>query len=113
MLVLAACKPLPDERLAPSADSLDRGRAAIERASCGACHTIPGVDWPRGSAGPSLDGFDDRGLIAGALPNTPAHLAAFVRDAPAAKPGSTMPRMPITAAEAQDIAAYLYEMSDD
>jgi hypothetical protein len=35
-------------------------------------------------------------------------LAAYVRDAPATLPGTTMPAMPLTASEARDIAAYLY-----
>ena len=113
LLTVVACKPPPDDRTSLSADAAERGKAAIERVSCGSCHAIPGIDWPRGGAGPSLEGFDDVGLIAGALPNTPGNLAAFVRDAPAAKPGSTMPPMPITAAEAEDVAAYLYGMNDE
>lgn len=113
LLTVAACKPPPDDRTSLPADAAERGKAVIERVSCGSCHAIPGVDWPRGGAGPSLEGFDDVGLIAGALPNTPGNLAAFVRDAPAAKSGSTMPPMPITPAEAQDVAAYLYGMKDE
>ncbi len=113
LLKVAACKPPPDDRVMPSADAVERGKDVIERVSCGSCHVIPGIDWPRGRAGPSLEGFDDVGLIAGALPNTPGNLAAFVRDAPATKPGSTMPPMPISAAEAQDVAAYLYGMKDE
>lgn len=63
--------------------------------------------------GPSLVGFDDNGPIAGALPNTAQNLALFVRNAPAAKPGSTMPAMPLTQQEARDVAAYLYGLDDD
>lgn len=92
---------------------MERGKAVMERVSCGSCHVIPGFHWPRGAAGPSLESFDDEGLIAGALPNTPVNLAAFVRDAPAAKPGSTMPAMPLSADEARDVAAYLYGMNDE
>lgn len=113
LLTAAACKPPPDDRTSPPADAIERGKAVIERVSCASCHVIPGIDWPRGRAGPVLEGFDDVGLIAGALPHTPDNLAAFVRNAPAAKPGSTMPPMPITAAEAQDVAAYLYGMNDE
>ncbi|MFC4254754.1 hypothetical protein ACFOWT_04950 [Croceibacterium xixiisoli] len=51
--------------------------------------------------------FNDTGLIAGYLPNTPVNLAAFIRNAPATKPGSTMPAMPVTVSEAVDMAAYL------
>lgn len=56
--------------------------------------------------------FDGIGPIAGSLPNTPANLAAFVRNAPAAKPGTTMPAMPISRSEARDVAAYLYGISE-
>jgi cytochrome c1 len=34
-------------------------------------------------------------------------LAAFVRDAPSLVPGTAMPAMPLTEAEARDVAAYL------
>lgn len=88
--------------------SAARGLEVIERAGCGACHVIPGLGWPRGQSGPSLEGFAEQGLIAGRLPNRPDVLAAFVRNAPGTLPGTTMPAMPLTAAEARDVAAYLY-----
>ena len=53
--------------------------------------------------------MDDQGLIAGTQPNTPDNLAAFIRDAPAMKPGSAMPAMPVSEAEARAIAHYLIE----
>ncbi len=87
--------------------------AAIRKAGCGSCHEIPGIDWPAGRLGPSLVGFDDVGLIAGQLPNRPPVLAAFIRNAPSVKPGSTMPPMPVTRREAADIATYLYGLDHD
>ncbi|QZH74280.1 MAG: c-type cytochrome [Erythrobacter sp.] len=110
---LNACKPPPESRYIPDPANAERGRLAIERVGCAACHEIPGIDWPQGSTGPSLQGFDDYGPIAGQLPNTPANLAAFVRNAPLAKPGSSMPAMPLTEAEARDVAAYLHGLDDD
>ena len=112
-LVLVGCKPPPDDRQLVDPDSAARGKAVIERVECAACHEIPGVDWPRGRLGPSLIGFDDVGLIAGSLPNRPGVLADFVRNAPAVKPGSTMPAMPISESESRDVAAYLYGAGDD
>lgn len=109
LALLAACKPPSDARWAGDPAAAQRGLVAIERVRCAACHDIPGVRWPQGRTGPSLQDFGDRGLIAGALPNRPDVLAAFVRNAPAAKPGSPMPPMPVTEGEARDIAAYLYE----
>ncbi len=82
----------------------------MERVGCGACHQIPGVRWPQGKVGPSLEGFADRALIAGQLPNQPQTLAAFIRNAPALSPNSGMPPMPVTEEEARDIAAYLYTL---
>lgn len=113
LAALTSCKQPPASRYVPSDDDKRRGLHAIERVGCGACHEIPGVTWPKGRTGPSLVGFDDVGLIAGALPNTPENLATFVRYAPLAKPGSTMPAMPLTEDEARDVAAYLYSLNDD
>ena len=110
---LIACKDPIDTRREPAGDAKARGLAAIERAGCGSCHEIPGLAWPSGQLAPSLNGFDDVGLIAGQLPNRPDILAAFVRNAPAVKPGSTMPPMPVTDAEADDIAVYLYGIDHD
>ena len=110
---ISACKDPVQTRYEPSDAAKSRGLAAIERAGCGSCHEIPGLDWPKGRLGPSLKGFDDVGLIAGELPNEPEVLAAFIRNAPAIKPGSTMPPMPVTETEAQDIASYLYGIDGD
>ena len=95
----------------PQADA-SRGLVAIQRAGCGTCHSIPGLAWPKGRSGPSLEGFAEQGLIAGQLPNRPDTLAAYVRDAPATLPGTTMPAMPLTRDEARDVAAYLYATGD-
>lgn len=111
-LMAAACKPVPSNRYEFDSDTKRRGVVAIKRVGCGACHEISGVDWPKGRTAPSLVDFDDVGVIAGSLPNTPANLAAFVRNAPKTKPGSTMPAMPLTEQEARDVAAYLLGADD-
>ncbi len=111
-LGLTACKDAPGPRYVRGGADAENGLALIERTGCGACHEIPGLDWPKGRTGPSLVGFDDIGLIAGHLPNTPENLAWFVRNAPEAKPGSAMPAMPLDEQEARDVAAYLYRLND-
>ena len=111
-LALAACAKPPASQQVPDAKATERGLAAIERVGCGACHEIPGVAWPKGRLGPSLKGFDDIGLIAGAVPNEFELLARFVRDAPSLKPGSAMPAMPLSVEESRDVAAYLYGIDD-
>lgn len=110
LMVLAACKPPPEERHPmPEADA-ERGRAIIARVGCASCHTVPGIRWPQGQVGPSLHGFAASNLISGKLPNRPDVLAAYVANAPAMLPGTTMPAMPINEREARDVAAYLYTL---
>lgn len=87
-----------------------RGRRVIEQLGCGACHVIPGVSWPQGRVGPSLDGFGRQALIGGRFPNRPEILARWVRDAPSLAPQTGMPAMPMTEPEARDVAAYLYTL---
>ncbi|WP_126173570.1 c-type cytochrome [Altericroceibacterium xinjiangense] len=113
LALVSACKEPPTTRRMPDSAAASRGLALIDKVGCGACHEIPGLDWPKGRLGPSLAGFDDVGLIAGHLPNRPGTLAAFIRNAPAVKPGSTMPPMPLTEEQAADIAAYLYGIDND
>ncbi|MFB9047132.1 c-type cytochrome [Sphingobium indicum] len=108
LLLTTACKPPPDEVHHMPQASAAHGLEAIKRTGCGACHLIPGLRWPQGRSGPSLEGFADQGLIAGRLPNRPDTLAAYVRDAPSVLPGTTMPAMPLSEADARDVAAYLY-----
>jgi mono/diheme cytochrome c family protein len=107
LLALAACKPVPDSRFQIDDDAAKRGKLIAQRVQCGACHVMPGVDWPQGRLGPSLESFDPSGLIAGTLPATPDNLAAFIRNAPAVKPETSMPAMPLSERESRDVAHYL------
>ncbi|MES2035381.1 MAG: c-type cytochrome [Pseudomonadota bacterium] len=88
----------------------ERGLAVMEQAGCGACHDVPGLDWPRGTVGGPLAGFGSRTLIAGRFPNQPDVLVTWLRDAPSLSPTTGMPPMPITDAQARDVAAYLYTL---
>jgi len=87
-----------------------RGIAAMRRHGCGGCHVIPGVAEARGRVGPSLAGFASRPYIAGALPNRPLELVAWIRDPQAVHPGTIMPRLGVSATDARDIAAHLYRL---
>lgn len=87
-----------------------RGLEIAGKVGCAACHETPGIAWPRGETGPSLDGFGDSPLIAGRFPNQPDQLVRWVRDAPSMAPETAMPATPITEAEARDVAAWLYTL---
>ena len=86
------------------------GRALIADYGCTACHAIPGLGAFTGTVGPALDGFGARAYIAGRLPNRPMMLIAWLRDPPAMDPGTAMPALGLTEAEARDVAAYLYTL---
>lgn len=107
---LGACsdksKPV---RQMPGADP-ERGLQLIEQVGCGACHIIPGLAWPQGTVGDSLEGFGERPLIAGRFPNQPATLVAWLRDPPSLSPETAMPPTPLSQAQARDVAAYLYSL---
>lgn len=107
LTMTGACKPVPDDRIIADKAIVEDGRRIAVRAQCGSCHVLPGVDWPQGKLGPALDHYGERGLVAGALPNTPVNLAAFIRNAPAVKPGTAMPAIAIDEAEARAVAHYL------
>ena len=87
--------------------SIERGRLAIERYPCGACHVIPGVPAATGRVGPSLERFGRRSYIAGEIPNDAPALKRWLQDPPAMVPGTTMPDMAVPAGVAADMAAYL------
>jgi cytochrome c2 len=110
LVLLCGCKPPPQREHFMDQSDASRGRKIIAEVGCGSCHEIPGVAWPKGQVGPSLEGFAGRSLIAGRVPNRPETLAAFVRNAPAVVPGSAMPPMPLDPQESQDVAAYLYTL---
>lgn len=110
-LLASACgQETPRSVSLPGGDP-PRGQELIQRVGCGACHSIPGVEWPQGTVGPPLAGFADRGLIAGRFPNEADTLALWVRDAPALVPETGMTPMPLTEEEARDVVAYLYTLN--
>ena len=91
-----------------SGKQADAGRAALQRFECGACHVIPGVAGARGQVGPPLDNYSRRVYIAGKLPRDEALLARWIADAPSLSPGTAMPKIDMTQAEARAMAAWLY-----
>jgi len=86
----------------------EQGKAVYARSACIGCHTIQGVS--PGVIGPNLTHVGSRTTLAsGLFPNDSAHLAGWIADAPALKPGSLMMRMkpPLSDAEIAAIVAYL------
>ena len=87
-----------------------RGVAAIGRYGCGSCHDIPGVGNARGTVGPPLARIARRTYLGGRLTNTPADMIRWIQHPQKYQPGSAMPEMGVSDADARDIAAYLYTL---
>lgn len=110
VIVLGACTSSSGgapERYVAGGDA-ERGRRTIREVGCGSCHIVPGVADARGLVGPPLIHWSGRSTIAGELPNNPEQLIAWITDPQAVEPGTDMPNMGLTVAQARDIAAYLY-----
>lgn len=88
----------------------DRGAAALQKYGCGTCHIISGISGANGEVGPPLSGIGSREYIAGRLRNTPNDLIRWIRFPQQVDPGVDMPDMDVTAADARDIAQYLYTL---
>ncbi len=86
-----------------------RGRDAISRRGCAACHTIPGVPGTA-NVGPPLDRVGSRVYLAGVQLNTPENMARWLKDPPAVDPRTAMPNVGATDDEVRDISAYLYTL---
>lgn len=108
-LVSACAEKAEPPRRMTDADPA-RGREAVMRLGCGACHTIPGVDWPQGRVGGPLAGFAGRPMIAGRLPNQPDVLIRWVQDAPSLAAETGMPAVAMAPQDARDVAAFLYTL---
>jgi cytochrome c1 len=94
--------------LAPGSPAAE-GAMVIGSKPCGSCHTIPGIAGATGQIGPNLAGVASRPKIAGgAVNNTgPADLKKWILDPPADKPGTAMPKIPMTDDEADKMVAFL------
>ncbi|HEX6615886.1 MAG TPA: cytochrome c oxidase assembly protein [Gemmatimonadales bacterium] len=113
LLPLAGCnrgdRPSREEAMhLTGGGDMVKGRLAIERYGCGACHTIPGIPGARRMVGPPLATVGGRMYIAGMLTNTPQNLIWWIQVPQTVAPGNAMPNLGVSASDARDIAAYLY-----
>lgn len=108
-LAVLACCPVAAQE-SGRAERVERGRALLAQYQCGACHTIPGVAASRGLVGPPLAAWSRRSYIAGRLPNRPELLARWIAAPQALVPGTAMPSLGVSSAEAEAMAAYLFTL---
>jgi cytochrome c len=110
MLFLLGCSGDKDPvRPVPGGDAA-QGKRLIANYGCGACHVIPGLRGADGMVGPPLDHFARRAYIAGEVPNSVDFLLRWLEVPQAIEPGTDMPNLGVTEAQARNIAAYLYTL---
>jgi cytochrome c oxidase subunit 2 len=90
----------------PPAGLARQGEQVYMTSACTTCHTITGFS--SGFIAPNLTHFASRSTLAGAtLVNTPATLAAWLRNPEALKPGAQMPPLGLRGEELSQLVAYL------
>lgn len=96
-------KPRP----APATPMAAAGERLFESLSCVECHTMAGTG-SDAAIGPNLTKVSTRRLLAGGvLTNTPEHLAQWLKNPQAVKPGCKMPNFKLTDDEVAQLVAYL------
>jgi cytochrome c oxidase subunit 2 len=87
--------------------SLARGMAIVTQGPCAACHRLRGTP-AGGRAGPDLTHLASRrALAAGTLPMTRGAIQGWIVQPKAVKPGTMMPAIPLSAADADAVSRYL------
>ena len=108
--VATSSEPLP--RLTPAPNVTgdpERGRTAFVDKSCTQCHTLRGVPAATGIIGPNLTNIALRPTLTEAnFPNNPDQMARWIIDPATMKPGTIMPNLGVTDAQARDLVAFLY-----
>src|SRR5206468_8673066 len=109
-LALTACAHMPTREPPPQVPGGNPANGAryLSQFGCGSCHQIPGIRGADGLVGPPLIHWSRRGFIAGELPNGADGLIRWIMDPQAVEPGTAMPDLNVTEAQARDIAAYLF-----
>jgi cytochrome c oxidase subunit 2 len=96
-------QPAPE----PKGEQEVKGRDVFMRTTCAMCHTIQGTS-AAANFGPDLTHVASRKMLAaGALPNTPQHLASWILDPQKTKPGTNMPSNPLVEEDLNALLAYL------
>ena len=111
-LLLAACNREEKQQISNMTGGGDstKGKQAVVRYGCAACHNMPGVEGPKGMVGPPLDHMASRTFIAGKIQNSPPNLIQWIENPQSLDPNNAMPKLGVTAEDAKDIAAFLYTL---
>jgi len=107
----AATYPIVTAKQAATASEEAKGHTLFLQKGCSGCHAVNGVS--KGAVGPNLTYFNSRATFAGAIfGNDNESLRAWLRDPPAEKPGSLMPKLNLAEDEITSLIAYLRTLGD-
>lgn len=98
--------PPPPVGLSAAASGRSAGALLFQQKGCAACHVAGG----QGVAGLGPDLSRIGAEPYDGLPNTPEYLAKWLADPTEQKPGTTMPRVPLTVGEREALVAYLVSL---
>lgn len=112
LFALVACSAPKPNREVVGGDP-ERGKVAIKKYACGACHVIPGIEGANGRESHPLFGFANRGDIAQTVVNNPENLVRWIQKPTDIRPRTRMPIMGVSEQEAKDIASYLYTLNGE
>ncbi len=91
----------------PADEATLRGQQVFLGSACVYCHTVRGTN-ASGTLGPDLTHLGSRQtLAAGVLPNTTGHLAGWILNPQAIKPGNLMPPTPLPSEDLNSLLLYL------
>jgi len=91
----------------PADAAAQRGKTLFETRACALCHQVAGSE-AGATNGPDLTHLMSRAhLAAGARPMSRGDLAAWIADPQSVKPGTTMPRVPLSGPDLTDLVSYL------
>lgn len=94
-----------------SPDAMAARGATVFAGPCGACHVVRGTA-ANGRAGPDLTHIASRrSIAAGTLPMARGNLQGWIAQPQAVKPGTSMPTVPLTPANANAVARYLASLT--
>jgi cytochrome c oxidase subunit 2 len=92
---------------APAGPAARTGARVFMASQCASCHQIRGTA-AQATVGPDLTHLASRSTLAAAtIRNTPAELAAWIRNPQAIKPGDRMPDLGLPSGEVAELVAYL------
>ena len=103
--------PIVTSEESATASEEAKGHTLFLQKGCSGCHAVNGVS--RGATGPNLTYFNSRATFAGAIfENDDENLRAWLRDPPAEKPGSLMPKLGLSEGEITSLTASLRTLGD-